>query len=266
MNEIYLYTGCLIPTRLPHLERASTFVLDALGVDYERMPGQTCCVEPIGLRSLGVEAWMVGAARILAMAERDGRDLLTLCNGCYMSLSQARMLLMDLDERARVNRVLEPIDLEYGGDVNVWNVAEFVHAMGKRKFKDTVRSPQRRQVALHPGCHMTEAPIMDGFDALSILEDILTWCGAEVVCWGEGMCCGGGLSGVDDRISKAVMDATLTTYRDSGAGTVITPCPFCFIQFDVRGRSLPALFLTQLMALALGADEEAIGLRYHRTR
>ena len=67
MNERYfLFRGCLIPTRLPFLERSSLFVLDKLGVDHGQMPGATCCVEPIGLRSLAEDTWLVVTARMLA--------------------------------------------------------------------------------------------------------------------------------------------------------------------------------------------------------
>ena len=51
-RPFYLFSGCLISTRLPFLEASSRFVLDRLGIAYEDLPGATCCVEPIGLRTM----------------------------------------------------------------------------------------------------------------------------------------------------------------------------------------------------------------------
>ena len=266
MSDIYMFPGCLIPTRLPYLEVSSRYVLDRLDVRHSPLPDATCCVEPIGLRSLHVEAWMVTSARMLAIAERDGRDLLTLCNGCYMSLSQARKLLMDRAERDRVNEHLDPLGLEYKGSVDVYNLAEMVHSLGEGRYEEAVTAPQStRSVALHPGCHLTEAPIMDGFDAMAALEDIVRWSGSEVCCWGDGLCCGGGLSGAHDDLGRSMMEDTLEFYRNAGATEILTPCPFCFIQFDVRQKKgMPVTFLSEIMALAMGADPGPMGMSMHR--
>jgi heterodisulfide reductase subunit B len=61
-------------------------------------------------------------------------------------------------------------------------------------------------------------------------------------------------------------DAT-SSFRPRGANCILTPCPFCFVQFDIRQKDgLPVLFLSEMLALAFGATPELIGLKYHRTR
>ena len=56
-------------------------------------------------------------------------------------------------------------------------------------------------------------------------------------------------------------------FRPSGAQAILTPCPFCFVQFDLKQKEgLPVLYLAELMALAMGAAPEKIGLQYHRNK
>ena len=46
---------------------------------------------------------------------KDGRDILSLCNGCYLSLEESRQALEDASTRAEVNTVLGEMGLHYGG-------------------------------------------------------------------------------------------------------------------------------------------------------
>ncbi len=273
MNDQYLlFRGCLIPTRLPFLERSSLFVLDKLGVRYEQMTGATCCVEPIGLRSLAEDTWLIVTARMLAIAERSGRDLLSLCNGCYLSLEESRQALDDPPTRERVNAVLAEVDLKYSGNVRVRHFAEIIKEAGEEKVRSLVCvSQERLKLAAHPGCHMvrpsTKLKIDDSF-APKVLDEIASWCGSHVVVsekWPK--CCGGGIAGIDEKVSARMLEDAASSFRPSGANCILTPCPFCFVQFDIRQKDgLPVLYLSELLALAFGATPEHIGLKYHKSR
>jgi heterodisulfide reductase subunit B2 len=266
-----LFKGCLIPTRLPFLERSSLFVLDKLGIGYEHMAGATCCVEPIGLRSLAEDTWLVVTARLLAMAEAKGMDILSLCNGCYLSLEESRQALQDERTRAEANAILAEIGLHYKGEARVRHFAEVVREEGQEKVMSLVSAPQDRfRLASHPGCHMvrpsSKLKVDDSF-APKVLDEIASWCGSKVVVsemWPK--CCGGGIAGIDEKVSLRMLDDATSSFRPAGANCILTPCPFCFVQFDIRQREgLPVLYLAELLALAFGATPDQIGLRYHKT-
>jgi heterodisulfide reductase subunit B len=271
-EQYYLFRGCLIPTRLPFLERSSLFVLDKLGVDFEQMPGATCCVEPIGLRSLAEDTWLVVTARMLAIAEKSGRDILSLCNGCYLSLEESRQALENEAARAEVNEALREMDLQYHGNVQVKHFTEIVREAGEEKVRSLVRAPQDHlRFAAHPGCHMVRPSTklkIDSSFAPKLLDEIASWCGSEVVVgekWPK--CCGGGIAGIDEKVSSRMLEDAASTFRPGGANCILTPCPFCFVQFDIRQKDgLPVLYLSELLALAFGATPEQIGLKYHKTR
>ncbi len=236
------------------------------------MAGATCCVEPIGLRSLAEDTWLVITARMLALAEREGRDILTLCNGCYLSLEESRQRLEDSSTRAAANSILQEIGLQYAGNVKVRHFADIVRDAGEGRIRSLVTAAQDRfKLAAHPGCHMVRPSkrlnIDNSFEP-RLLDEIASWCGAEVVVsekWPK--CCGGGIAGVDEKISSRMLEDATANFRPNGANCILTPCPFCFVQFDVRQKEgLPVLHLSELLALAFGATPEQIGLRYHKTR
>ncbi len=273
MSEHYLlYSGCLIPTRLPFLERSSRFVLDGIGVEYEPFPDATCCVEPIGLRSLGFDTWLATAGRLLSIAEKRRSRVLTLCNGCYLSLKEAEHALSDPEVRERVNLILEPTGHRYEGRAEVEHFVQLVHRIGETKWPQLATEPQSRfSFAVHPGCHMVRPSQITQIDnpySTHVIEDLARWSGAKVVHSDEWpKCCGGGLSGIDDNISSAILNDNIVSFKAANANAILTPCPFCFVQFDLKQKgSMPVLYLAELLALALGAGPEEIGLKYHRIK
>lgn len=271
MSERYfLFSGCLIPTRLPFLERSARLVLDGLAIEYAPLPNATCCVEPIGLRTMGYDTWLAVTARMLAIAEEGGRDLLALCNGCYMSLKESWYALNDPATRNRVNEILKPTGHTYHGGAEVRHFMEIVNRKGPEEVGRRITAPQTRlKIAVHPGCHVLRPSQVCDVDrpfSPEVLSNIARWSGAEVVHnedWPR--CCGGGLTGVEDTISAAILNETVEGFAAAGANCILTPCPFCFVQFDLKQKQdLPVLYLSELLALAFGASPEQIGLKYHR--
>ncbi len=81
MNQYALFLGCQIPARVQGYERSARTVLDKLGLTVMDIPEFTCCGYP--LRNLNRIAFLASAARNLALAESQGRDVLTLCMCCF---------------------------------------------------------------------------------------------------------------------------------------------------------------------------------------
>ncbi|MEM0448787.1 MAG: CoB--CoM heterodisulfide reductase iron-sulfur subunit B family protein [Methanomassiliicoccales archaeon] len=272
MPSYFLYAGCLISSRLPFLEASSRFVLDRMGIDYLSFPRATCCVEPIGLRSLGYDAWLMFVGRMLSIASTERRDVISLCNGCFLSFKEAIHHLERKDVRERINRNLAQIGLEYRGGVEVKHIAEVLKDQGESAINALVKRPLKElRLACHPGCHLVRPSKLlrvESYFSPMLLGKFAEWIGAQVVyneLWPR--CCGGGLAGIEDRISEAILRENTELFKASGANCILTPCPFCFLQFDLRQKQgIPVLFLPEMIALAFGASAEQIGLRYHRTK
>ena len=109
-----LYPGCLVSNRYPHLELAVRKIAETLGVSLEDMQGTSCCPEPQGIQSTDKRTWMTLAARNIAIAEEMGKDILTLCNGCFETLKSVNVRLKRHPELMEdVNQTLAAIDKEY---------------------------------------------------------------------------------------------------------------------------------------------------------
>lgn len=75
------------------------------------------------------------------------------------------------------------------------------------------------------------------------------------------------MAGIDEGLSASMLRDAVKGPQASKVDAILTPCPFCFVQFDIRQKDgVPVLYLAELMALAMGALPESIGLRYHRTK
>lgn len=273
MNRpLFLFPGCLITARLPFLEASARYALDRLEIEHSRFPGASCCVEPVGLRTVARDTWLASAARLLAVAEQEERDILTLCNGCFLSLREAAHQLEDRTVREDVNAVLRPLGREYHGRAEVHHLAGFVHGLGRDAVTDRIRRDlSDLKLVAHPGCHMVRPSEVLGVDRSfrpEVLGAIASWAGAEVVHTDDWpKCCGGGVGAVDEKLSFAILRDATAGLSGTAAKAILTPCPTCFVQFDLRQKDgLPVLHLAELLAWGLGADRERIGLRYHRIK
>ncbi|MCL2143667.1 MAG: heterodisulfide reductase-related iron-sulfur binding cluster, partial [Methanomassiliicoccaceae archaeon] len=227
MSDHVLYTGCLAQSRLPFLEAATKFIFEKLGETIDEMEGFTCCMEPVGLRSIGPGTWLNVCARLHSIA--SGRKILTLCDGCNMSLSDAGRELSSPEGRNEVSGMMN----EMGHDVKVSEVVgmlEFLHSR-LDKIKKNIVTEIDFTLAVFPGCHCESACKMKGLSASDMLSDIIRALGGDPVSLNDNLCCGGGLAGVDPELEMKVMNESISSIKKAGAIAVVTSCPFCFLQF-----------------------------------
>ena len=259
MSDIVLYSGCLVQSRLPFLEAALKFILEKLEIRADDIEGFTCCMEPVGLRSLGPDTWKNVTARIHSIASE--RRILTLCDGCNMSLSDASAVLSTNDGKASVREMMT----ELGRNVSVAEVTgllEFLH--GKLdEIKEKVVTKIGFGLAVFPGCHCDAVCRSKGMSAVRMMSDIVEALGGKAITLKENLCCGGGLAGVDTELERKVMSESISSIRDADAIAVITSCPFCFLQFDMVGRQT-TLHIAELVASGMGWQVDAH--RHHRTK
>jgi len=109
------------------------------------------------------------------------------------------------------------------------------------------------------------------------LKKLVEAAGASVVDYGEEiLCCGSAVTNAYEEYGFANLKIKMDAIKKSGADVIAVNCPACFQQFDTRQRDLgrnyetefnvPAMYITELYALAMGVTPDEIGLRYHRTR
>jgi heterodisulfide reductase subunit B len=272
--ELALYPGCLILQRMPEYELAARSVLRALGIELRMVQQAACCGAPIA-ESFS-RGWIYLAAYNLARVEDMGHDtVVTLCGSCTNGLTRAARALQDSDVCAEANRRLEPFDLSVTGQVVVKHLVRLL-----AELEDDVRAqivqPLRFRVALTNPCQVFrpgDVMGVPGEDPMSpqSMRRLVELTGAQIADYGgEDECCGATLYLAAPKLSVAAGRRKLEATHRQGADLLLTGCgnsQFLLRNFqsvilrdspDLRQR---ALFLPQLIGLAMGLPEEALGLR-----
>lgn len=272
-----LFLGCVAPNRYPGVESATRDMLEKLGVEFVDMENASCCPAPGVTRSFDQNTWLTIAARNLAIAEKQGNDIMVICNGCHGSLYEAAHMLHDEKKRAKVNENLKEIGMEYKGTTKVRHFADILYnEVGVEKIAAAVTNKQDKlKVAVHYGCHFlkpSKLKEIDDPERPTIIDKLVEATGAVSVPYmDKNLCCGAG-GGVRARVPDLAMGMTKTKLENitkAGANVIVNPCPFCHLQYD-RGQDhlkddekVPVLHLSQLYGLAMGVEESKLGFDLH---
>jgi heterodisulfide reductase subunit B len=255
---------------MPEYEASTRAVLRQLGIELETVQQATCCGSPI-VESFTPD-WVYLAAYNLALVERMGHDVVvTVCGGCTNTLTRAALALQDPEARAEANRRLEPLGLTVAGQVQVRHVVRLL-AEREEELGARVVRPLSARVAITNPCQAFRPGDVMGFDdplEPQSLRRLVELTGAEVVDYGgEDECCGATLYLANRQLSLAAGRRKLEAVRE--ADLLLHSCGNCqlllrrfqgLIVRDEPGLRKPALFLPQLLGLALGLPEEELGLR-----
>jgi len=277
MAKYAFFLGCIAPLRYPGVEKSTRVVCEKLGVELVDLKDASCCPAPGVIKSFSKETWLAAAARNLALAEKAGLPIVTVCNGCYGSLFEAAHELNHHPEiLAKANGYLKEIGMEYKGTTKVYHFAEVLYKeVGVEKIKAAVTNPLSYDVATFYGCHFlkpSDIKSLDDPENPHILDDLVEATGAKSLPRKQkNLCCGagGGLKAAFGDVAKEFTKTNLENMKESGAQMIIDVCPFCHLQFDgVQGElgySFPVLHLSQLYGIAMGMSESELGLSAHIT-
>ncbi len=277
LKNYSIYTGCLIPSRYPSIEIASRKVLEDLGVRLHELSGTTCCPNQMAIKSTDESLWEIMAARNLAIAEENGYDILSLCNGCYNTLKTVNTALKNNDKfRERINTELSSMGLEFNGTINVKHILEvLISDLGLTTIeKALVRNLKGLNAATHTGCHVTRPEDNITFDDIKepkTLDKLTEFLGIKSVEYPEKhLCCGGGLKIASTEDAAAFARKKFLHIKESGADCIVVACPYCWAQFesaqlDIREDynekfDLPVFYITELIAVAMGYSPNELGL------
>jgi heterodisulfide reductase subunit B len=275
MKKYALYPGCVMPTEQYALEKSIREVLPHLDVELVDLKGLSCCGEPI--KSVNQMLALTLSARNLAIAEKEGLDVLTPCPMCHLALSDCKRVL-DTDPKMneRVNKFLEDEGLKYTGTSNIIHTVELLHnVIGLDKIKEKVKKPLKDlKVATHYGCHLfrpSEVGRPVDSENPQEMENILEAIGAKPLDYAEKLdCCGGLLTANLPESALTKTGQKLQKVQEKGFDVFIDVCPWCHRQYDAKqvkaGETVaaklevPVLYLTQLLGLSFGISKDKLGL------
>jgi len=216
------------------------------------------------------------SARNLALAEKNGKDLVTPCSSCYVMLNRTNAYLKQYPKvKAQVDEALAAGGLKYNGAVRVRHLLDvFVNDIGYDAITAKVKKNLARlKVAAYYGCQVVRPKF--GFDHPEnpqSLDKLIQSLGGEAVSFPlKSRCCGGSLVISEENIALDLARKLLDSARSNGAECIATVCPLCQTNLDVyQSRvnkkfntdfKIPILFFTQLMGIAFGLGEKELGFK-----
>jgi succinate dehydrogenase / fumarate reductase, cytochrome b subunit len=276
--KLAYYPGCVAQESGKELDMSTRWVARALGIELVEFPNFSCCGS--GFIDEANEVLNVALnARNLAIAERAGLDLLTICSTCQGMLSLANLRMTDPKVRSRVDGALKPLGIEYRGTTKVKHLLEVLtRDIGLPAIRAKVRRPlQGMKVGAFYGCHLlrpADELRSESAEEPQSFEQLLEALGATPVYYrGRVMCCGFPIQFVKPDTASRIAGHQIADAKSHGADAMATPCPLCHISLDAYqnkaekmvGQSLdmPVFHLPQVVGLALGASPEELGLGRH---
>jgi len=276
-----VYWGCVIPTTQYAYEMSVREIMPPLRVELVDLDNASCCGTPI--QSVNMYTALYLATRNIAIAEKmDYTDLLAVCNGCHLSLSEATHFLTHNEKlKEEINELLKEEELLYSGKVKIWHTIDFLHdKIGEDIIRKAVIQPLTGfKLAVHYGCHIlrpSSVGTVDDSENPQKLDRLIEWLGAKSVQYPEKLdCCGAMLMLSHPDAAFTFTGLKLKAIQDLGVDALVDSCPSCQNMFDVRQKSsgattgaklnLPIIYYTQLLGLAMGIPQEKLGLNLNRS-
>ena len=263
------YPGCSLHGSSKEYDISTQAVCKALGVQLQELDDWICCGASSG-HSLDELLKIALPAKNLKIATETGKDLLVPCAACYNRLKTAQYEMKNSEKvRHEMKRILD-----YDGshnDTAVLNMIEFLRdRIGLDNLKTKIKTPLKGlKTACYYGCLLVRPKDVTRFghpEHPQSMELVIETLGAESVRWSyKSECCGGGLSLVHGEIVQKLVENIIESAEEAGADAIVTLCPLCFENLDMRQitKNFPVFYLTELLGLTLGLNEFREWIKKH---
>lgn len=276
------FPGCTVLGRGRHYEIAARAVAKILDIELVDLEDFECCGFP--LKSVSHETFSLMAGRNILAAEDKGLDICTLCSACTSSLTEVnKQLNENFDEKSRILGMLRKQNIEYrlSRNIAVKHFVKILHEdIGIKEIAQRIsRNLSNLKLAPHYGCHYLKPTDIynnpeDPENPCS-LDELIRLTGAQTVDYSLKLrCCGAGILAINEDLAYALARPKLQDLSKNSTDAIVLMCPFCSVMLDDNQRkieqksqetyNLPVLYYPQLLGLALGLDEKALGLRMNR--
>ena len=270
--KIGYYPGCTLKVKAKNLEDSAVQSLKALDVELVELGRWNCCGAVHNLADDDLVHFLAPVRDLMRAKEQGFDTVATLCSMCYNTLARANLLMRnDEVKREALNDFMDE-ECNYAGEVEIVHLLTFLRdQIGWEALTKAVKNPLTDlKVAPYYGCTLTrprEVSIDNGLNP-QVFEDFIQALGATVVDLSEAQTCCGSYNIVSH--PKAALKTVATIVEDAGkqeADLMAMSCPLCEYNLGRRQEdalkdredmdSVPTVYFTQLLALALGLDPDA---------
>jgi len=271
------YPGCSLHATGIAYDKSMRAVFDKLGDQLVELEDWNCCGATSYTSVKKTVAYSI-SARNLALAEKAGDDVVAPCSACYYVLNRTQESLAEQpDLRENVGAALAEAGLEV---VQGPPVRHPLEVLLSDVGIDRIVAAQTHSIAgFRPACYYG-CQIVRPFSALegdpefpTAMEHLFSALGATPVDYPPKVrCCGGMMVATFPEVAQELSDDLIGWAREREANCVVTVCPLCQANLDLRNLNgngkressdrLPILYFTQLIGLALGCSPEEVGLEH----
>ncbi|MFH0895290.1 MAG: CoB--CoM heterodisulfide reductase iron-sulfur subunit B family protein [Bacteroidota bacterium] len=276
----YLYfPGCSLKSSGRHYEESMLAVFKKLGIEVQEIDDWNCCGATNYMAMNELKAVAI-TARNLALAEKmipSGEvNVIAPCNACYMGLLKTQKYLSTEEEmRNNVLTSLKAAGLHYEGRVKIRHPLDvLVNDFGLENLKKAVVRPLKDvKIVSYYGCQVSR-PISEFDDPRDpmTMDQIMMTLGATALDWPlKTRCCSGSMISTIPETGLRMNYLILKEAMDRKADIVVTACPLCQFNLECFQKKIsrkfsddikiPVAFFSQIIGLALGIDEEDLGLQ-----
>lgn len=259
--KVSYFPGCTLKTKAKDLDLYARKSAEALGITLEEIENWQCC-GGVFTTAKDEVATKLSSVRVLKAAKDKDQALVTVCSACHNVVKQTNSAMQNDKEFAdKVNRYMGE-DGGYDGSTEVYHFLELIRdVVGFDKVKEKVVNPLNgEKIAAYYGCLLLrpgKVMQMDDPENPTIIEDLIRALGGEPVIYNQrNECCGGYVVMEDPALAESKSKKITSNARSFGAERMVTACPLCKYNLEKSGCDIPVVYLTELLAEALGVKED----------
>ena len=262
--KVSYYPGCTLRNKAKKLDYYARESAKILGFELCEVENWQCCGGAFTSANDEI-ATKLSSVRALKSAYDNNRPLITVCSACHNVLKRTNVAMQNDKNFAQTvnNYMAQDKDHPgaYNGEATIYHYLEYLRdVVGFDKVKEKVIAPLTgMRVAPYYGCLLlrpSKAMNTDDPENPSLMEELISSLGAEVVRFPQrNECCGGYMAVEDKQAAKKQSDRITKSAVLSGAETIVTACPLCRYNLIKSENEIPVLYFTELLAMALGVKE-----------
>lgn len=277
--KIAYYPGCTLKAHGKNFEESALCTLKELGIEVVEIPRWNCCGTVFSLTADDVIHHVAPIRNLIRAQEAGFNSVVTLCAMCYNTLKRSKARYDEnQDTRDKINRFMDEEKIDLNGSFKIFHYLEFLRDEIKLEnlASKVIKPLKGLKVANYYGCLLVR-PKGIGFDDMenpTIMDKLVDILGAESVDFPHKTECCGAYQTVD-KPQVVILRAAqiLKAAQERGAEIVTVSCPLCAFNLDYRQKevrqiepdfkSIPILYFSQLMAIALGCPENSLRFDLH---
>ncbi len=277
MSAYSYFPGCSLTSSAGEYDTSFRLVAGTLGIGLDEINDWNCCGASPAPHHWGGNLGVMLPARNLHIAGYGHEAMVAPCAGCYNRHKNAQHeLAASAELREQTSRILrEPLRYQ----IEILNLVElFDREISPEALAERAQGRlEGLNLATYYGCLLTRPAKIMNFDNARnpvSMKPLLRATGAQSDHFPfKSECCGSYMGLAKKEIVLRAGRRIIEVAKDLGFDAIITACPLCHQNLDLRqsqinktyGISLemPILYFSQVLGLALGLSADDLGIDAH---